>query len=245
MSDFRLQKIPRLNFFISLDCPPLLGKIFFLEIFPLIPHMEHKGLNYTFSVLAVVSIMIAIIAYSLDGGGSRVFILDTFPSKSSVYLNGKPIGQAPVRLDSAFLKRRGISRIEDAPLLRIFTPTAGGAVIIEPCGLQNAKPGQAQTTPPAPQILTFALPTPAGQVPQVFEKASPEAKPEAPQKSMGAFIYFDKADKMIVVFDHAKMPRLSAEEKERANVLWFGGDIELSAMAQYKSFKQKSPAGKK
>ncbi|MBR6389236.1 MAG: hypothetical protein IKS15_03865 [Opitutales bacterium] len=205
--------------------------------------MEHKGLNYTFSVLAVVSIMIAIIAYSLDGGGSRVFILDTFPSKSSVYLNGKPIGQAPVRLDSAFLKRRGISGIEAAPLLRIFTPRTDGTLLIESSGAAKQDSGQAK--PPAPQVLTFALPTPAGQVPQVFEKATPGAKPEAAQKSMGAFIYFDKTDKMIVVFDHAKMPRLSAEEKERANVLWFGGDIELSAMAQYKSFKQKSPAGKK
>ena len=202
--------------------------------------MEHKGLNYTFAILIVLSIMIAIIAYSLDGGGARTFIIDTYPANANVYLNGKPIGRAPVKLDNSFMRRHKISGFEDAPILRVFTPLSDGSIIVD----SNSPKGKAGANAPAAaqpaQILTFALPTQAGEVPQFFDKAKPDEKVEIPQKSMGAFIYFDQADKMVVVFDNSNMPRLPADEKMRANVIWFGTDVPLSTMAQYKSFLQKA-----
>ncbi|MBR4597300.1 MAG: PEGA domain-containing protein [Opitutales bacterium] len=202
--------------------------------------MEHKGLNYTFAILAVVSIMIALVAYSLDNGGARTFTIDTFPANANVYLNGKQIGRAPVKLDGSFMRRHKITGFEDAPILRVFTPLANGSIVVDsnsPQGKAAAKNKEPEQKA-APQILTFALPTKEAEMPQIFDKAKPDAQLETPQKSMGAFIYFEKADKMIVVFDSNKMPRLPAEERMRANVIWFGGDVSLNVMGQYKSFKK-------
>ena len=205
--------------------------------------MEHKGLNYTFAVLAVVSIMILIVGYGLDSGGDRTFIIDTCPANANVYLNGKLVGRAPAKLDSAFMRRHKIAGFEDAPILRVFAPSPDGALIINsnlPQGKAgDSAPGQKPAAQP-PQILTFALPTKAGEVPQIFDKAKPDEALETPQKSMGAFIYFEKANKMVVVFDNSEMPRMPAEEKMRANVIWFGDDAPLSLMGQYKSFLQKA-----
>ena len=55
--------------------------------------MEHKGLIYTLSGIAVLAVMIGLIAFGLDSGGSRNFVLDSFPSGANVYLNGKFAGK--------------------------------------------------------------------------------------------------------------------------------------------------------
>lgn len=194
--------------------------------------MEHKGLIYTLSGIAVLAVMIGLIAFGLDSGGSRNFVLDSFPSGASVYLNGKLAGKTPLLLDADFMRRNRISGYEDAPLLRVFTPNRNGTLLVSSADLKNSKK-------PLNSVFTFALPTKQGGIPQVFEKSAADAPLEAAQKKMGAFIYFEKSDKMIVVFDNEKMPRLSPEQKERASVIWFGSDVSLGTMSEYKSFNKR------
>lgn len=194
--------------------------------------MEHKGLIYTLSGIAVLAVMIALIAFGLDSGGSRNFVLDSFPSGANVYLNGKPAGKTPLLLDADFMRRNKISGYEEAPILRIFTPNKNGSLLISSGVPKNSQKLLSST-------FTFALPTKQGGIPQVFEKSAPDAPLEVAQKGMGAFIYFEKTDKMIVVFDSGKMPRLSPEQKERASVIWFGSDVSLGTMSEYKSFNKR------
>ena len=191
--------------------------------------MEHKGLIYTLSGIAVLAVMIGLIAFGLDSGGSRNFVLDSFPSGANVYLNGKFAGKTPLMLDADFMRRNRISGYEEAPLLRIFTPNRNGTLSVSSKNSQK----------PLVSTFTFALPTKQGGSPQVFEKSASDAPLEVAQKNMGAFIYFEKADKMIVVFNNEKMPRLSPEQKERASVIWFGSDVSLGTMSEYKSFNRR------
>ena len=127
--------------------------------------MEHKGLIYTLSGIAVLAVMIALIAFGLDSGGSRNFVLDSFPSGANVYLNGKPAGKTPLLLDADFMRRNKISGYEEAPLLRIFTPNKNGSLLISSGAPKNSQKPLAST-------FTFALPTKHGGIPQVFEKLS-------------------------------------------------------------------------
>lgn len=194
--------------------------------------MEHKGLIYTLSGIAVLAIMIGLVAFGLDSGGARNFILETYPTNANVYLNGKKVGRTPLTLDAEFMRRNHISGYEEAPLLRVFTPKKDGALLISSSFSKNG-------TTKKPQVMTFALNSKQGNIPQIFDKSKPDAPLEIPQKEIKAFIYFDKADKMIVVFDKDKMPSLLPEQKERANVIWFGSDVSLGMMSEYKSFTKK------
>ncbi len=193
--------------------------------------MEHKGLTYMVSGIAILAIMIALVAFGLDSGGARNFTLETFPNGANVYLNGTLLGKTPLTLDGSFMRRNHVASYEDAPLLRIFTPKSDGKLLISSSSSKSKKPSV--------QTLTFALSTKQGGIPQIFETSKPSAPLETPQNKMGAFIYFEKTNKMIVVFDNSKMPSLLPEQKERASVIWFGDDVPLSTMASYKSFTRK------
>ncbi len=178
--------------------------------------MQHKGLITVISIIFVISVMLALVAYGLKPVSHRTIVLDSFPSGVNVFLDGKDLGKTPIELNEEVLSKFGVE-VRKFPLMRLFTHEYEALEFFPAKITKN----EDKINFKAMKFSFISLPKSA-DIPKNFSAEIIEIPDNRDlgrikTNALEAVLYFAKADKLIVIFDKSKMPKLGASVLENAD----------------------------
>lgn len=196
------------------------------------PAMEHKGLIYTATAIAIIAIMAAIIAFSLRSSETRTIFLDSYPSGAEVWLDGEKVGETPLALDDGFFKSKGFG-IENFPLARLFTHNLGYLELAAPEYSAGGKPSQGIRR----GRISFVSKPASSAVPKVFDGAKPLNEMGPMRRDIELLLRLPDENRLIAVFNKDRMPQMDPMRKIRADATVFAAPMSDAgvSMSDFKS----------